>query len=321
MRSRACSRACAPPRRPIENLRPGSTRSSASRSGSRRRRRSISVERIDAGAQALRHAPPVGSMIVEWMLTSWNGTSPISSSPLMTIRATQRMMMSRRSRARRSGTSARAPASRSGQPSVANGHSADENQVSRTSSSCGGRGARPYSARAGSSTGDRHVAVGAVPDRDAVPPPELAADAPVADVLHPVEVDLGEALGEDLTRPSLRDGLDRRRRGPISHAPLGVTGGSIRVLQRIAMADRWRWGSLLLDHPALLELWHDASLASSVEAGELAACRRSFIARPGPITMIGWRPCARPISKSSGRAGRDLHGAGAELRLHAARPR
>ena len=29
-------------------------------------------------------------------------------------------------------------------------------------------------------------------------PPELAADAPVADVLHPVEIDLGEALGDDL---------------------------------------------------------------------------------------------------------------------------
>ena len=29
----------------------------------------------------------------------------------------------------------------------------------------------------------------AVPDRDAVPPPELAADAPIAQVLHPILVD------------------------------------------------------------------------------------------------------------------------------------
>ena len=33
----------------------------------------------------------------------------------------------------------------------------------------------------------RHVpARGAIPDRDAVPPPELAADAPVTDVLQPI---------------------------------------------------------------------------------------------------------------------------------------
>ncbi len=34
----------------------------------------------------------------------------------------------------------------------------------------------------------------AVPDRDLMAPPELAGDAPRADVLHPVEVDLGPAL-------------------------------------------------------------------------------------------------------------------------------
>ena len=42
------------------------------------------------------------------------------------------------------------------------------------------------------------AAVFTVPDRDAVPPPQLAADAPVLDVFQPVVIHLGEAVGHDL---------------------------------------------------------------------------------------------------------------------------
>jgi hypothetical protein len=38
---------------------------------------------------------PSGERIVEWMITSWNGMSPISSSPDMIIRFSQRKMISR----------------------------------------------------------------------------------------------------------------------------------------------------------------------------------------------------------------------------------
>ena len=38
------------------------------------------------------------------------------------------------------------------------------------------------------------AAVVAVPNRNSVSPPELAADAPVADILHPVEIVLIETL-------------------------------------------------------------------------------------------------------------------------------
>ena len=50
---------------------------------------------------------------------------------------------------------------------------------------------------------------GAVPDRNLVPPPELARNAPRLDALEPVEVDLAVALGHD---PGLAGahGLDRR---------------------------------------------------------------------------------------------------------------
>src|SRR5690606_29197234 len=50
-----------------------------------------------------------------------------------------------------------------------------------------------------------HMTSGAVPDGNAVPPPELAADAPVFDVLEPVEVHLLKPFGHDLDT-SVSDG-------------------------------------------------------------------------------------------------------------------
>jgi hypothetical protein len=38
---------------------------------------------------------PSGARIVEWMITSLNGVSPISSSPVQIIRFSQRRMISR----------------------------------------------------------------------------------------------------------------------------------------------------------------------------------------------------------------------------------
>ena len=38
---------------------------------------------------------PSGAWMTEWMFTSVNGISPVSSMPNITIRATQRKMMSR----------------------------------------------------------------------------------------------------------------------------------------------------------------------------------------------------------------------------------
>ena len=62
------------------------------------------------------------------------------------------------------------------------------------------------------------AAVIAVPHRDAVPPPQLPADAPVADVLQPVIKDFGKVFRHDLGAPGahrfqrfLRQRLDRAR--------------------------------------------------------------------------------------------------------------
>src|SRR5688572_20444271 len=38
------------------------------------------------------------------------------------------------------------------------------------------------------------MSIRTIPDRDAVPPPQLAANAPVLDILEPVEIDLLEAF-------------------------------------------------------------------------------------------------------------------------------
>src|SRR5512132_2278323 len=49
--------------------------------------------------------------------------------------------------------------------------------------------------------GDRHVTVQAIPDRDAVPPPQLAADTPILDVLKPVEIRLLKTFRHDSDSP------------------------------------------------------------------------------------------------------------------------
>src|SRR6185437_3829457 len=56
-----------------------------------------------------------------------------------------------------------------------------------------------------------HIAVPVIPCRDAMSPPELAADAPVFDVAHPFEVGLGPVLRHEPRAPALdcRDGRSR----------------------------------------------------------------------------------------------------------------
>ena len=75
--------------------------------------------------------------------------------------------------------------------------------------------------RRGGLDGDRDALAGvAVPDGDAVPPPDLAGDAPVADVLHPVEVGALEALRDELD-VAVGDDLDRGLRERLRvHPPL-----------------------------------------------------------------------------------------------------
>ena len=112
----------------------------------------------------------------------------------MIIRATQKKMMSKPVTSTEEGRNACSSGVSSGQPSVEWHHSADENHVSSTSSSCtNDAGSRPsfalrQRARRGLAARDVDVAVLVVPRRDPVAPPELARDAPVLDVVDPVQV-------------------------------------------------------------------------------------------------------------------------------------
>ncbi len=63
---------------------------------------------------------------------------------------------------------------------------------------------------------DVDLAVAAVPDRDLVAPPQLAADAPRADVLQPLDVAARLRLGVD-AHPAVAHDLDGRR-GQLVHA-------------------------------------------------------------------------------------------------------
>ena len=90
----------------------------------------------------------------------------------------------------------------SGQPSVESGQSQDENQVSSTSSSWRTAPPQRRAARDGSSR--LHDRIGAarvaVPHRNAMPPPELPRDVPVANALQPVHVHRFPPLGQDADR-------------------------------------------------------------------------------------------------------------------------
>ena len=149
--------------------------------------------------------------------------------------------------------------------------------------------------------GARHrvLAAGvAVPDRDAVAPPQLAADAPVADVLHPVQVDADPAL-----RDTGAGGRCAPRRWPArpaaacarTTAPTGTarspccsarSGGSARGTARSSPAGRAPRGR----RRSLARL-------EAIEAG--VARRRSSLMRPSVAMMTsGGRLWRWPISKS-----------------------
>ena len=99
--------------------------------------------------------------------------------------------------------------------------------------------------------GDRDMAVGAVPDRDAMPPPDLARDAPVADVLHPVEVDARKALGREADAAVL-DRRDRRSGELLHrHPPLRDDERLDAAVAAHAVADRVAVVLPLLEQAAL----------------------------------------------------------------------
>src|SRR6185295_5427572 len=103
------------------------------------------------------------------------------------------------------------------------------------------------------------VALPAVPRGDLVPPPELARDAPVADVLHPPEVDLLPMLGDEarllVGRSAVADRGDRRLRERLDlHEPLDRQHRLDDRPTAVALCDRKRVRLDLFDETVRFEI-------------------------------------------------------------------
>ena len=214
-----------------------------------------------------------------------------------------------------------APGVSSGQPSVANGQSADENHVSSTSGSRASS-REPHSAHAsGSRLRARHVPVRAVPDRQLVAPPELARDVPRADRLQPVERDAVAApAGGSVTRPRL-DRVDRRRGqlAPSSHHHCSETSGSMRVPRALAVADRVPVALALLELAVLLAQPVDDAVGGLLlgQPDEHVRDVAGHAAVEADHGQLGQAVVAADLEVDRVVAGRDLQRTGAELALDA----
>ena len=178
--------------------------------------------------------------------------------------------------------------------------------------------ARPaFRTRRGRRLGDADVTVGAVPRGDLMSPPQLAGDAPGADRLHPVEVDLRVALGAE-ANASVAHGRDRgaRKLGHVA-PPLQRDERLDPVAGPVTVRDGVPVGLGGLEQPLGLEARDDARRRLLLgQARELARLvvhprveadhrqlRQTVVAPDLPIHRIV--------------AGRDLHRARAELRVDA----
>ncbi len=158
-------------------------------------------------------------------------------------------------------------------------------------------------------------AVLVVPDRDLVSPPELAADAPVAHVLEPVEVDLRPALRAEAQRPGLH--RPDRRSGERLHLdePLLADERLDDALAAVGDGDVVLVGLDLGEEAHLVELLHD--LLARLLAREPPVRARVLVQPPVLLVEIDDR---QPVTRAAlvvGRivAGRHLDRAGPELAL------
>ena len=163
---------------------------------------------------------------------------------------------------------------------------------------------------------DDLAAVLAIPGRDAVAPPDLARDAPVADVVHPFIVGLFPLLGDD-PGPALLHGIDG-----LFGQGFGVDEPLLRQvrldggLAPVALAHWHRVGGLVDEIALLLEILLQLSPARETVHPQVGA--RVFVHDPGLVhDHNDIEPVSEPelvVVEVVGRG--DLHRAGAELLVH-----
>ena len=165
---------------------------------------------------------------------------------------------------------------------------------------------------------DGLVPVRALPDRDLVPPPDLARDVPVGRVLERVDREPVLRL-----RVVARRGASRSASSAgffsssIEHHHWSEISGSIRVSQRSQSATECRYASRFSSRPrSLIQSRMRSSASSCVRPASSPAS--SFIRPSGPITdRLGQAVVAPDLEVERVVAGRHLQRAGPELEVHA----
>ena len=160
------------------------------------------------------------------------------------------------------------------------------------------------------------LAVGGVPDRDPVPPPELAADAPVVHVVDPVEVAGGQLARVD-PHPAVPDRVPGRLGQRLDlDEPLQ---GQPRLHDRAAAAavpDRVHVGPDLGDDPALLAQCGEDRGPGLEPVQALERARRGDDAALVHDGQAGQAVAAADLEVVRVVRRGDLDRAGAELRVH-----
>ena len=170
--------------------------------------------------------------------------------------------------------------------------------------------------------GHGQVAAGAaVPDGDTVSPPELTADAPVSDVLQPVEVDAGEPLRDDayVALGHCAVGLSRDAGGLLVAAhvdkPLHTDERLDHGGATLAVADGVAVRFHLLQHAQRFQFLHHAATGlEPLHLGVLASHLRHVAAFADDVGGVQAVPLPHlEVHRVVGRG--DLQRAGAELRV------
>ena len=162
---------------------------------------------------------------------------------------------------------------------------------------------------------DDFAAFLAVPGRNAMAPPQLARDAPIADVVHPFEISLGPVFGDELDVVRFDHGDSLLGERLHAHEPLRGEERLDDGLAAVAPADGQSvWLDFFQQAEALEIFDHAAAGLEAVEAGVGAGCG-------GHVAVFIDDLDARQIVAFAGLeivgiVGRgDFDGAGAELRI------
>lgn len=144
------------------------------------------------------------------------------------------------------------------------------------------------------------AAVVAVPDRDLMAPPELAADAPVVDIFQPMVVNLDETIRDEF-RVAIFDGLKGGfgQRFHLDEPLLGDEGFDRRLAAR-AMADGMGQFFDMIEEAQFFQVSDDGFTAIFTGHAVVFRTGFSFIVPSRFMIMMDSRLWRWPISKSFG---------------------